>query len=145
MKQNLRFGLIWDYSSMVNYMRHPWPNFLFSWRAPQFMNCTVYNYFEQHLVYANKSGKTDVVNLQFCFINFQNVHNVHCCHRDRDLPMEYYFSRYRFFSTIGIGIGRRLQRQIKSANLKSTFYQIFCSFLAPDHFGAVVSSVFNEF
>ena len=25
----------------------------------------------------------------------------------RDLPMEYYFSRYRFFSTIGIGIGRR--------------------------------------
>ena len=25
----------------------------------------------------------------------------------RDLPMEYHFSRYRFFSTIGIGIGRR--------------------------------------
>ena len=25
----------------------------------------------------------------------------------RDLPMEYYSSRYRFFSTIGIGIGRR--------------------------------------
>jgi hypothetical protein len=25
----------------------------------------------------------------------------------RDLPMEDYFSRYRFFSTIGIGIGRQ--------------------------------------
>ena len=32
----------------------------------------------------------------------------HCLYMDfRDLPTEYYFSRYRFFSTIGIGIGRR--------------------------------------
>ena len=30
-------------------------------------------------------------------------------------------------------------------NQLSTFYQIFCSFLAPDCFGTIVSSSFNEF
>ena len=44
--------------------------------------------------------------------------------------MDYYFGRFRLFSTIGIGIGRQLKRQIKSANLKGIFFlQFSCFFL----------------
>ena len=39
--------------------------------------------------------------------------------------MEYYFSRYRFFSRIRIGIGRQFWRQIKSAK---HFYQFLMGF-----------------
>jgi hypothetical protein len=37
----------------------------------------------------------------------------------RDLPKEYYFSRFQFFSTIGIGIGCRFRGRL---NRPSTFY-----------------------
>ena len=39
--------------------------------------------------------------------NYHNFCTSPLCPRPRDLLMEYYFSRYRFFLTIGIGIGRR--------------------------------------